>query len=144
VKAAVLAIASVTAPTAPLSASTTNPNVGDDVSLDGSLATVATGRSGTFEWAVSDPTIATFTSSTNASTATVKALAAGVVTVTLTVTDNANESMSASTILTVGPVTAQVTPIPAATSSSGGGALGLPWLFGLAAAVFTLRRVRLI
>jgi serine protease len=128
-----------------LSASAVNPSVGDDVSLDGSLATVAAGRSGIYSWTVDDPAIANFTSSTNAATATLHALAAGVVTVTFTVTDDTNQATSSRTILSVGPVTALVTSAPPAATSGGGGgggALGLPWILGLAAAVFSLYQVR--
>ena len=138
--AAVLAVAPAQAPTAPLSASSSNPAVGAPVTLDASDATVAAGRSGTYQWTITaGASIASFTSATNATTATLMTSAAGTVTVMLTVTDNLGVSTSASTTMTVGTAAPPpATTPPPATSSGGGGALGLQWLLLLALAIGAL------
>lgn len=136
---AVLAVASASAPTAPLSASDANPVVGNTVTLDASAATVAHGRLGTYQWSISDPAIASFSTATDRPSVTLVTHAPGTVTATLTVTDDLGSSTSASTTMTVGPVPV-VTAAP--SSGGGGGALSFPWLLGLAAAVAALRRVR--
>jgi serine protease len=132
---------SATAPTAPISASTANAAVGATVTFDGTVATVASGRTGIYQWTLSDPALAQFTSAADGPTVTLKTLAAGVVVVTLTVTDNLGESTSANTRLTVGaPVTRTTVPPPPVSTGGGGGALGWPWLLGLLAGVVALRR----
>ncbi|HJV59342.1 MAG TPA: S8 family peptidase [Albitalea sp.] len=145
--AAVLSVAPAAAPTAPLSASNANPAVGATVNLEASAATVAAGHTGIFQWTLSDPAVAQFTSATDGATVTLKTLANGPVTVTLTVTDDTGLSTSASTLITVGPITT-ATSVPSSGGSGGGGggggggALGLPWLLALAAAVAALRAAR--
>ena len=139
--AAVLAVAPAAAPTAPLSASSANPPVGASVTLDASDATVAPGATnGTYQWTITaGSSIASFTSATNAATATLLTSGAGTVTVMLTVTDNLGVSTSASTTMTVGTAAPPpATTPPPATSSGGGGALGLQWLLLLALAIGAL------
>ncbi|HUG21581.1 S8 family peptidase [Piscinibacter sp.] len=100
--AAVAAVTPAQAPTAPLTASTANPTVGSPVALDASLATVAAGRSGTFQWSIVDGAdIAAFTSATNASLATLLPSASGTVTVELSVVDDLGAQTSAWTHISV-------------------------------------------
>ncbi|HEX6703300.1 MAG TPA: S8 family peptidase [Albitalea sp.] len=143
-RAAVAAVAPAQAPFVPFSASTANPAVGTSVALDGSLATVAAG-SGIYAWTITEgASLASFSSATNASTATLVANAAGPVTVTLTVTDTLGVASSASTRMTIGAVSApSPTPTPTpAPDSGGGGALGLHWLLLLALATAAVARRR--
>jgi serine protease len=137
--AAVARVAPADAPTAPFSASDSNPAVGDSVTLDASDATVGPGRMGTYRWTISNPAIAHFSNATNAATATLIVDAPGTLTVTLTVTDDLGTATSASAGLTLGATTLGM---PASHGGGGGGALGWPWLVALAAAVAALQRRR--
>jgi serine protease len=107
--AAVAAVFPANAPAVPISASAAVAGVGASVTLDGSLATVAGGRTGTYEWTVSGP--AAFTGPTDGATATLVTTGTGTVTATLTVRDNLGLQASASTTVAVsGPPAAVITP----------------------------------
>jgi len=146
--AAVAAVASITANIAVPSATVA---AGDSVTLDGSGSRGSLGRSiTTYQWAITGgDAVATFSSATNASTATVQTSAAGSLTVTLTVTDSAGQQATASHSLTIGaaPVVAQPSTTTSSGGSGGGGALQLGWLLAwlvgaIAVAVVTPRERR--
>ena len=104
---------------------------GDSVDLDGSASTSRSGNIVGYQWTItSGSSAASFSGPTTASTVRLVTTAAGVVTVSLTVTDDYGTTSTASRAVTVDAV-----------PSSGGGALGLGWLFGLMAAVAAVRRV---
>ena len=135
--AAVAAVAVVTANIAVVSSAVV---VGDAVALNGSQSRASgTASITTYLWAVSSGS-ATFTSATNASSATLVASTAGTVVVSLTVTDSAGRQASTSTTLTVS--TTPSTPVTPAPSSGGGGggggALNLEWLLTLVASTLAL------
>ncbi|SHM08443.1 S8 family peptidase [Rhizobacter sp. OV335] len=145
--AAVAAVAQVVARIDTSSASTT---AGSSVTFDGSGSSAPAGHAITgYQWALTAGSgIASFTSATNAATATVATTAAGSVTVSLTVTDDAAAQATSTASVTVNAATTPGRPgtptTPATTPStssgdSGGGALGWPWLAGLLAAVLALQ-----
>lgn len=107
--AAVASVFPANAPAVPISASAAIAGIGASVTLDGSLATVAAGRTGTYEWTVTGP--AAFSGATNGATATLVTSGTGTVTATLTVRDNMGLQASASTSISVsGPPSAVITP----------------------------------
>ena len=122
------------APMAVISASSVMPAAGGSVALDSAGSTVAAGRTLTgYRWAIASGTaLASFAGSTTGSTATLATSGVGVVVVALTVSDNTGASHTSSVTINVA----------APATSSGGGALGGGWLWGLAAAVLALRRLR--
>jgi len=128
-----LAVAAVVTATANIAVASTNAVIGTAVTLDGSSSSASTGNTiSSYLWTVtSGSTLASITSSTNASTATLMPTAAGTVIVSLTVTDSAGYSNTTSTTLTAAAAT---TP-PATSSSGGGGAMDLGWLLGWLASV---------
>ena len=138
--AAVTAVARVVARIDAGSASTT---AGSSVAFDGSGSSAAAGHAITgYQWTLTAGSdIASFTSATNAATATVATTAAGSFTVSLTVTDDAAAQATSTASVTVNAVSTPTTPTtPTAPSGdSGGGALGWPWLAGLLAAVLALQ-----
>jgi serine protease len=152
--AAVTAVAQVVARIDAGSASTA---VGSSVTLDGSGSSAPVGHAITgYQWTLTAGSdIASFTSATNAATATVATTAAGSFTVSLTVTDDAAAQGSSTASVTVNAASTPTTPTTPTTAASapagdsGGGALGWPWLAGLLAAVLALqgasrRRRRLV
>jgi serine protease len=117
--AAVASVASAQAPHVPLSASTANPTVGTPVVLEASDATVGSGRTGIYQWAITaGGALAAFSGATDSSTATLIPIGAGEVTATLTITDDLGVSRSASTTMVVSAVpSAAISPAPAGVES---------------------------
>ena len=130
------AVASVAILTANIDVASTSITTGAAVALDGSSSSTAAGRAiASYEWAITGGSgLASFTSATNASTATLQTnpTSTGTVTVSLTVTDGVGTDTT-TTVLTVN------TPPPAPQSSSGGGGAMQPgWLLGWLAAVIAI------
>ncbi len=131
------AVAAVAGLQARITSTPAAAQVGQAVQLSGADSQTGTGRGiSTYAWTLVDGggVVSGFSSSTNASTATLLAsTAAGSFTVRLTVTDDLGLSASSDASITVVPVSA---PAPSPTpSGSGGGAVSLAWLLGLALAV---------
>jgi len=122
------AVTAVVTATASITAAATSVNTGSSITLDGSHSSASTNRSiSTYLWAItSGDTLASFSSATNASTATLQATGVGSVVVSLTVTDSAGQQATTSTTISV------TTP---PVSSGGGGAMDLGWLLGWLASV---------
>ena len=139
------AVAAVSPASANITVASTAVVAGTAVVLNGAGSRASgTATIGSYLWTItSGGTIASFTSATNASTATLLPSAAGTVVVGLTVTDSAGKQASSSVTLTVAaaPTTTPTTPITPttpttpATSSGGGGATNLACLLGWLAAV---------
>ncbi len=104
------------------------------VALDGSGSRASLGANiVSYQWAITTgASLASFTSSTNAATATLLPSAPGTVVVTLTIRDSAGQQATGSATLTV---SAAVPSTPPATSSGGGGAMVLGWLLAWLAGV---------
>lgn len=130
------AVAAVATVTANIGVASTAVTVGTPVTLDGGSSKASgSGSITTYAWAISSGS-ATFSSATNASTATLSASAAGNVVVSLTVTDSNGRQATTSTTLT-----ASTTPPPASGGGGGGGgggALNLDWLGTLVASTLAL------
>jgi serine protease len=142
--AAVAAVASVTANIAVSSASVV---AGESFTLDGSGSRGSLNRSiSVYQWAITGgDAVATFSSATNASTATLATTAAGSLTVSLTVTDSDGQQATASRSLSV-TAPAIITAPTATTSSSGtsgggGGAMQLGWLLAWLGGAIAVRLV---
>lgn len=145
------AAAATTTATAAISVASTSVVAGTSVTLDGSGSSASGGNTiSAYEWAItSGSSIASITSSTTASTATLLPTAAGEVTVSLTVTDSAGRTGAASTTLDVSAAssssssssatTAATTSSTTSSSSGGGGAMDLGSLLGLLALTIVLR-----
>jgi serine protease len=129
-----------TAAVATISVASTQATVGTAVTLDGSNSRASQGATiATYQWSItSGATIASFTSATNAASATLLPSAAGSVVVALTITDSAGKQATSSVALSVAAV-----PVPSAapTSSGGGGAMPVAWLLAWLAAVVGLRAI---
>lgn len=121
------AVNAVVAVTAKITASSGSVATGGSVTLDGSQSSPSTNRSiATYLWTItSGDTLASFSSATNAPTATLQATGVGSVVVSLTVIDSAGQQGTTSTTITT----------TAPVSSSGGGAMQLGWLLGWLASV---------
>ena len=135
------------APKAVISASTSAPTAGDTVLLDGKGSTAAAGRSiAAYQWAISGGTgQARFVGAVDGSTASLLAVAAGDVQLSLTVTDSAGLSRSTAATINVAAAPVVVTPpvvISGGGGGGGGGAMGWGWMAGLACAVGLLARRR--
>ncbi|HEY8709195.1 MAG TPA: S8 family serine peptidase, partial [Burkholderiaceae bacterium] len=131
------AVASVAILTANINVASTHVTTGAAVALDGSGSSAAAGRTIVgYQWAITGgSSLASFSSATNASTATLQTTptGTGTVTVSLTVTDGAGTD-TATAVIAVNAAPAP-TPPPVATSSGGGGAMQLGWLLGWLASV---------
>ena len=134
------AVASVAILTANIDVASTSVTTGAAVALDGSSSSTAAGRTITgYQWAITGgSSLASFTSATNASTATLQINPTGIgtVTVSLTVTDGAGTDTTTTALTVNAPP-----PPPAPQSSSGGGAMQLGWLLGWLASVIGVWRV---
>ena len=130
------AVAAVAAISANIAVASTAATAGTAVALDGSGSRASLGATITgYQWAISSgATIANFTSSTNAVSATLLPSAAGSVVVALTITDNAGKQATSSVALSVAAP-------PAPTSSGGGGAMPVGWLLAWLVALIGLRAV---
>jgi serine protease len=133
------AVAAVTVVTANISVASSTAAVGSAVLLDGAQSkSSGTASITTYLWAITSGN-ATFTSATNASSATLSTSSAGSVVVSLTVTDSNGRQASTSTTLTVnaaaGPTS---TPTTSSGDSGGGGALNLEWLLTLVVSTLAL------
>jgi serine protease len=90
-----------------------------------------------YQWQITGGNaFARITSASNASTATVAVTATGTFGVRLSVVDSANETATDDRLVTV----SLTPPANPGAGSSGGGALGWPWLLGLLLAVLSLSR----
>lgn len=127
------------------------PQVGQAVQLNGADSQVGAGRSiKAYNWSLVNGggIVSGFSSSTNASSATLLAsTAAGSMTVRLTVTDDLNLVASTDTSITVVDVPAPPVPAPpppptTLPSSGGGGAFSPAWLLGLLVATLGLALTR--
>jgi serine protease len=138
-------------PSASFTASTSTPTVGASVTLNGSASSAQGSASiSAYQWEITSGTsLASFSSATNASTATLLASAAGTVTVRLTVTDNNGYTGSSSQNLVISAASSSTTTSGSTSSSTssssgGGGSLGgwggALWLLGLALASLALGR----
>ena len=127
------AVASVAILTANIDVASTQVTTSAAVALDGSGSSTAAGRTITgYQWAITGgSSLASFTSATNAATATLQTTptGTGMVTVSLTVTDGVGANTT-SIALSVNPP-----PPPPPAPSSGGGAMQLGWLLGWLASV---------
>lgn len=125
-------ISIIAAPIPIIVVSNETPVVGTTVSLDGSGSTVDPARTvHRFLWSiVSGTNVGSLVGSTDQSTIKLSTLAVGEVTVNLAVTDSEGETRSLSKTITVAAVPVVVTP-----AASGGGAMGVGWLLGLALAI---------
>ena len=134
--------AATLAPTVVIGASNSAPTVGDTVLLDGRGSTAAAGRSITaYLWAISGGSgQARWVGAVDGSTASLQAVAAGDVQLSLTVTDSAGFSRTAVTTISV--TAAPVVAPPPSSGGGGGGALGWGWMLGLASAILLLARRR--
>jgi len=143
--AAAAATTAVASPAASISVGSSSVAVGTSVTLDASASTVDSSRSiASYLWTItSGASIASFTSGTNAATATLLPTAAGTVVVSLTITDSAGSQSSASTTLTVSAASTSSTSTSSLPSgnSSGGGGLDGRWLIGLLLGVMAMRGV---
>jgi serine protease len=121
---------------AAITATPTEPEVGDSVSLSAAGSVAGTGRTiAGYAWAItSGSNVASLSGATNGATATLVANAAGNVTVQLTITDNTGQQASTSRTLTVSA---------ASSSGGGGGALSPWWAAGLLLLALALPRRRL-
>jgi len=140
------AVLSVSGVQAAISLQTTTPTAGQAVSLT-SASTLNAGQSiAAYAWTIlnAGTTGATITSATNADSVVVSPTAAGSFVIQLTTADNKGFVSTATlSVAVISPVVA--TPpasAPVATSSGGGGALGVGWLLLLLAAVLSLAGVR--
>ncbi len=135
------AATATTVATAEISVASTNVVAGTSVTLDGSGSSASSGNTiVAYEWAItSGANIASITSSTTASTATVLPTAAGSVTISLTVTDSAGRTGTTSTTLSAASSSSATTSDTSSSSSSGGGATDLDSLLGLLALTIVLR-----
>jgi serine protease len=130
--------AAATAAVATIGVASTRATAGTAVTLDASNSRASQGATITsYQWSItSGATIASFTSSTNAATATLLPSAAGNVVVALTITDSAGKQATSSVALSV---VAAPAPSAAPTSSGGGGAMSAAWLLAWLAALVGLR-----
>ncbi len=149
---AAVALAANGVPVANVTATATAVAVGMAVTFDGSASRGgAAAPVSTYLWEItSGASLATFSSATNAASATLLPSAAGTVVVRLTVTDSAGRAANSSIALAVGAApgstggSGTTTPTSTATASSdggGGGALPLGWLLGWLIGVAALRAV---
>lgn len=115
---------------------------GASFTLDSSASVIPTGRTVTAAWTIESGTgVATITSAANASTVTLQADTTGDVVVRLSLTDDLMNVETRDVKLRLGAtVVASPAPTGLITGSgdSGGGALGLAWLLGLALGVMAL------
>ena len=127
--------------TATIGVASTKATVGAPVALDASNSRASQNHTiSTYQWSIaSGATIASFTSSTNAASATLLPGAAGSVVVDLAITDSAGQQATSSVALSVD---AAAVPSAAPTSSGGGGAMPVGWLLAWLAAVIGIRAVR--
>ena len=133
------AVAAVATVTANISVASNAVVVGADVLLDGSRSSASGARTiDLYQWTITSGN-ATFTSASNASTATLTTSAAGNVVVSLSVTDSAGRQASTSTTLSVGAAPGAPPPV-SGDSGGGGGALNLEWLLTLVASVLALHQ----
>ena len=132
------AVAAVATVTANISVASNAVVVGADVLLDGSRSSASGARTiDLYQWTITSGN-ATFTSASNASTATLTTSAAGNVVVSLSVTDSAGRQASTSTTLSVGAAPGTPPPPVSSDSGGGGGALNLEWLLTLVASTLAL------
>lgn len=126
------AVAVVAPASASIAVAATAVNLGTAVTLDGSGSAASAGATiSSYLWAITSGSgIASFTSATNAASATLLPSAAGTVVVGLTITDSAGKQASSSVTLTVAAAST-----PATSGGGGGGAIGVGWLLGWLAAV---------
>jgi serine protease len=131
------AVARVANLTSNIVVSSTSVKVGASVALGGSSYAPPGSTIQKYQWAITDgAALASYSSATNAATATLATTAAGSVTVSLTVTDQAGQSDTTTTTLTIGPLPVVTPPVVTPpSSSSGGGAMELGWLLGWLASV---------
>ena len=139
------AVAAVSGPVARIDVTPAAPVAGTAVLLSGSASLVASGRSVVaWSWTLLDGggIASTFSSATNAATATLTPTAAGSLVVSLTVTDDLGARASTSqTINVAAPTPPPVAVPPGATGGGGGGgAVTLPWMLLLALATSLLWR----
>jgi serine protease len=134
------AVAAVTSATANIGVASTNAVAGTSVTLDASGSRPSGGGIASYAWTITGGTgAATFTSATNAVTATLLPSAAGTVVVGLTVIDGAGLRASTSVTLTVAAAPPPVpTPVPSNGGGGGGGALAPVWLLGWLAAALAM------
>ena len=134
------AVAAVAIAVANIGVASTAATVGSAVAFDGSAsrAGLAATVSGYLWEVISGP--ATFTSATNAASATLLPSAAGTVVVKLTITDSAGSTASNSVTLNVAAPAAIVSmAAPSSDGGGGGGAVGWIWLLGLLVAVVAVQ-----
>ena len=134
---ALVAPAQVPAPTVAIGAPSATLAVGASTTLAAQNATAFGGRTIVgYRWTITaGAASASLTGAADGAAATVVGAAPGSVVVTLTVTDSAGATGTSAFEITV---TAPVQP--PAPGGTGGGAVGLPWIAGLLAAVWGLRR----
>ena len=124
------AVASVAILNASIDAPGSTAAIGATVAYDGSNSNAASGRSiVVYQWALGgDAGAAQLTADSTSGLASLKAIAAGNVTLTLTVTDNAGNTATSA------PVSLAIAA-PASSGGGGGGAMELGWLLGWLASV---------
>ena len=143
------AVAAVSRPIARIDVLTASPTAGSPLQFSGLGTLLGGGRSvNAWAWTLVDGggIASGFSSATNAATAALTPSAAGSLLVRLAVTDDRGETSSAETRVNVAaaapPVVIPPVVTPAPSAGSGGGALGWPWLVGLALGIAALRRGR--
>ncbi len=144
------AVASIASVSANIAVASTTAVAGSAITLDGSGSRASSGSAAItgYQWAITaGASIASFTSATNAPTATLVTSGAGSVSVSLTVTDSAGLQSTQSVTINVGAVPA-VAPAATGGGGGGGGMLSFGWLLGWLGAVLGVwgatprRRVR--
>lgn len=131
-------------PTASISAPATSVAAGGTLALTGSGTAQGTAGITGYLWEItSGTTLASFSGSTTAASATLQGVAAGTVTVRLTVTDSLGYTGSATQTVTVTAATSSGGSSSTTSSGGGGGATSATWLLLLLAAALVLPRRKL-
>ena len=132
------AVAAVATTTATIVVASTAATAGTAVALNSTGSQAAPGASiSSYLWEItSGASIASFTSATNAASATLLPSATGTVAVRLTVVDSAGKSATSSVTLSVTSASAPTPTTAASNDGGGGGAIDPVWLIGGLVALF--------
>lgn len=137
------AVAAVSGPLARIDVTPGAPSAGQPVQFSGINSSAGAGRTlASYAWEVtSGGSIAsTFSTATNASTASLTPSAAGSFSVRLTVTNELGASSATTVTVTVAAAPLPTPPSTPSSSGGGGGAASLWWVLGVLAAAVALHR----